>query len=373
MSEIDGSGSASTGVETGTVSPASETTDTGGPTPSGPVTTSDIAARVIQEAEGRDDDAPGDATTEEPVESPPSPPEPARRLTAQEQEIEDLLNEYGFKDAREPNGRENRIPRSKVLKMIASGLKRGQDRWASERTGIEQTAGEMRGQLDQLRQAVSSDPQQFLQQLAQVDPRYGQFLGRSQGPSSAIANPPSAIADMPQPDVPLGDGSRTYSVEGLQSLIQWAVDAKMMPKVEERFRPYDEQRKQQQAERFEFQQRQQVQSQMQDAAAWPMFGALAADGSLTPMQQDVLNELQKDTQEARARGQRPQMTLRQAYLEVFSRQQTPEKVRERVLAELKTAPTVPSLTRTGAEATRKPGPRSTADITREILRQSEAG
>jgi hypothetical protein len=330
---------------------------------SAPQSTQDLAATVIQEAEGSIQETPGVVEREEPAAAPVA--EPPKELSVEEQ----LLAEFGFKDAKRPDGREHYISRSKVLQMIGSGLKRGQARWDGERTAIETERTALRGHLEQLRAGVSGDPKAFLSELASHDPRYKAFLE----PAAAPAPQQAPIAEMPQPDLPLQDGGRTYSVEGLQKLIEWAVDAKMMPKVDERLKPYaervkdEEERAQTEAQREQL--RATTQRQMAEAQTWPGFGALSPDGPLTPFQQDVLAELAKDREAAQAQKRRPTMTLRQAYLEVHARQLAADDTAKRAkwIEEQNAAPRSTSVTRGGAESTRPRGPRSTEEIAREQI------
>jgi hypothetical protein len=330
---------------------------------SAPQSTQDLAATVIQEAEGSIQETPGVVEREEPAAAPVA--EPPKELSVEEQ----LLAEFGFKDAKRPDGREHYISRSKVLQMIGSGLKRGQARWDGERTAIETERTALRGHLEQLRAGVSGDPKAFLSELASHDPRYKAFLE----PAAAPAPQQAPITEMPQPDLPLQDGGRTYSVEGLQKLIEWAVDAKMMPKVDERLKPITERERAQQEEAERASRTSALETstrqQMTEAQSWPGFGTLAADNSLTPFQQEVLTELANDTAKARAANRRPTMTLRQAYLEVHARQLAADDTARRAkwIEETNAAPRSTSVTRGGAESTRPRGPRSTEEIAREQI------
>jgi hypothetical protein len=331
---------------------------------SAPQSTQDLAATVIQEAEGSIQETPGVVEREAAPAVEAAPAEPAKELSVEEQ----LLAEFGFKDAKRPDGREHYISRSKVLQMIGSGLKRGQARWDGERTAIETERTALRGHLEQLRAGVSGDPKAFLSELATHDPRYKAFLEPA-APAPAAAQ----IADMPKPNVPLGDGSFTYDVEGIQKLIEWAVDAKMMPKVDERLKPITERERAQQEEAERASRTSALETstrqQMTEAQSWPGFGTLAADNSLTPFQQEVLTELANDTAKARAANRRPTMTLRQAYLEVHARQLAADDTARRAkwIEETNAAPRSTSVTRGGAESTRPRGPRSTEEIAREQI------
>lgn len=357
-----------------------------------PTSTADVAANVIDSYDGAqstDDD--GIAVSGEPpavesfatpasetpaiIEPPPNTPEPAKELSDEEK----LLEEFGFKQAFKPDGREHYIPRSKVLKMIGSGLARGREAWGKEKTTFESQVQELSGHLEQLRAGVAGDEVAFLSELAQIDPRYKRFLEQ---PQAQVAQTPPPSAAMPDPDLQLADGSRTYSLDGLKALLEWntaQVESRLMPKVDERLKPLTEREAQiqQQREREQFQQSIQARtkSQMEEAQTWPMFGKLAADGSVTEFQREVLEELRKDSETAKAAKRRPTMTMRQAYLEVESRYKSAEynTVRERILKELNQAPRSTSMPRQATDSPRTPGPATTQDIASRTLDRLERG
>jgi hypothetical protein len=185
--------------------------------PSAPQSTADITANVVRSAESADreesaitdaadDDTTRAAATEVAAEvAPPKPAVAIKDLSIEEQ----LLHEFGFKDLRRPDGREHYIPRSKVLQMIGSGLKRGEARWEGERTAIEATAKTAQADLHELITDLRGDPKAFLSKVAQHDPRYRAFLE----PQAAPVQRPT-IDERPGPDVDLGNGQRTYSPTG---------------------------------------------------------------------------------------------------------------------------------------------------------------
>jgi hypothetical protein len=333
------------------------------PVESAPSSTADIATSVLAELEGADagttaEAERGDADPSPGVVDPPPAPTQAEMSAAAK-----FLLAQGHK-AKTTDGRDSWLKHSTVEKMLDRYVETHRGEWTGARGVIESELKEARGHLEQLRAGVSGDPKAFIAELASLDPRYRAFLEPPAAAPAAVA--PSA--GMPQPDLPLPDGGRTYSVEGLQQLIEWAVDARMMPKVDERLKPYAEREREQQAaaERakatsaLEASTRQ----QMTEAQSWPNFGALAPDGTLTPFQQEVLTELANDTAKARAANRRPTMTLRQAYLEVHTRT-VAKDTRQSTLQQLKAAPKVPTLGRTGGEPP-KVKPASTLDIARSI-------
>lgn len=271
------------------------------------VSTNAVAASVLNDLEASAGEVGGEDEGAEAV-SEPTEPEPAQAAASEPtkeelSEEEQLLHEFGFKDARRPDGREHYIARSKVLKMIGSGLKRGQARWEGEKTALSSQMEALKADLDEVRADILGDPLAFAQKVAPYNPKFQAFLQQQ----TATTTAPAAITEMPQPDVPLADGSRTYSVEGIQKLIEWAIDAKAMPKVDERLKPLTEREQQSKAES---QVRERAQQQLREAEAWPNW----AD-----YKDDVQKTLMEDTQKARAAGRRPSMTLREAYLDVRAR------------------------------------------------------
>ena len=344
---------------------------------SAPTSTADAAANVIdafEQTESTDSNPdPGSDSGDETPEiaaapAPKAAPEPkAAPVAKATSEEESLLEEFGFKDAKKPDGRDHYIPRPKVLQMIASGLKRGKEKWTTERGVLESQATEYRGYLDELRAGVTGDPEQFLRTLASQDTRYAKFLGGQQQAPSAPAVP----NDKPQPDIDLGNGQSTYSVEGVEALTAW----KAQQMLNERLAPWEARDKEAQHQQAQRQILERSQTQMQTATSWPGFGSMAQDGSLSDFQTAVLGRLQQDSQQAQQRGERPSMSLREAYLEVYAEGLSTDHnaVREEVIRGLRTAPKAPALTRQGLDAPKAPGPMSTADAAARVLARMERG
>lgn len=343
------------------------------PVGGGQTSTQTIAANVIEQAEAASTSsdssegyqAPGRLDTSNATETP---------VATQEElsEAAQFLVEHGQKWGKRPDGKTDLsyLPLSQVAKMLDKYTDQRKATWDGERGVFERQVKDAQTTMESFRRAVAGDPKAFLEELSGHDARYRSFLQPAQA-APAITAP----SDRPNPDIDMGDGRWAYSREANEALIRW--EAKQM--LDERLKPFEERDKAAQAERvWETQQRAlatTVQTQMQAAAAWPLFGALPADGSLTPFQTEVLAELQKDTEAARATGRRPSMTLREAYFEVKERHNAPEKVRERVVAELQQAAPRPdpALGRQASDAPRTSGPTSTADVVRRVIAQAERG
>jgi hypothetical protein len=241
--------------------------------PSAPQSTADITANVVRSAESADreesaitdaadDDTTRAAATEVAAEvAPPKPAVAIKDLSIEEQ----LLHEFGFKDLRKPDGREHYIPRSKVLQMIGSGLKRGEARWEGERTAIEATAKTAQADLHELITDLRGDPKAFLSKVAQHDPRYRAFLE----PQAAPQQQRPTIDERPGPDIDLGNGQRTYSPTGCGKPV--GVEAPQV--IQESLKPYEDRFKaeDQRVEAAKVQDaiHGRVKTQLDEAATWP--------------------------------------------------------------------------------------------------------
>ncbi len=331
--------------------PVAEPTPEPTPEPSQPRSSADIAASVVTEAEATGE------TPEAPAKAQDPEPTPAELSAAAQ-----FLLKQGHKAKRE-DGRATWLPLSTVEKML--------DRYAGEqltphnasRAALERERDEIRGHFNELRAALAGDPAEFLRAIGSQDARYLAFLER-QAAQTADEDPE------PEPDYPLEGGAKTYSLEGLRKREAW-LQRQLAKVVDERLKPLAERDRAEQAQRQEAALLASAQSSIGEASAWPMFGALPADGSLTPFQQEVLGELRKDSEAAAKAGRRPSLSLRGAYLEVFARHQDPEKIRARALEELKSARPAPALSRQGTEPTGATKPKTTADIVRAVLAEAE--
>jgi hypothetical protein len=352
---------------------------------SGPESTADVATEVYESLESAETTPEAPSAVEAPVDlnqsvdaafDKPKPAETPAIVQPPLSEEEKLLQEFGFKEHRREDGREHRIARSKVLQMIASGLKRGQDRWGTEKQTIEQERAQYRADLDEMYADLRGEPKAFIAKLAQHDERYKAFL---EGPPAAPQAPAQPVGEMPSPDVTLHDGSMTYSIDGLKKLLEWStanVEARLMPKLDERLKPWQEREKalkqSEEREKADKVQHERVQRQMNALTKQPMFGAFPADGSLTPFQQEVLKVMQEDTAAAKAE-KRPMMTPLEAYYTVERKKLTVDRNthREELLKEINgAAAKTPTTTHGGAEVVKKQGPADTRSIAARIIEQA---
>src|SRR5262245_9413978 len=147
------------------------------PEVTGPPDTASIAAHALETLSGETP-----APESSPAPESQSPPEAATPPVASPQspsEAELLLRESGYVSERKPDGREHWIPRSKVLAMIESGLKKRaaalekqRGEWDSERAAMASDVQRARQWRDMMR----GDPSALLKRMAEVDQRYQAYL-----------------------------------------------------------------------------------------------------------------------------------------------------------------------------------------------------
>ena len=359
-----------------------------GDAPAEPVTsTAEIASNVIDSFESDDstNDAPvADSThiVSEPATAEPAAPEtpatpavvepPAKELSAAAKFLESQGHKFQKVD-----GRPNWLPVKTVEGMLGRFVEQQQSSWHEARTSLESERNALKADLEELYSDVKGEPSAFLEKLANIDQRYKPFVAPvAQQPQSVVSQP---LQVMPEPNVELPDGSRTYDLAGIQQLIEWAVDAKMMPKVDERLKPWAERDKAEKeakaAKEVETATLQRARSQVEALTKMPMFGAFPTDGTLTPFQTEVFELLKSDTAQAKAEGRRPTMTPKEAYYEVERKKLTSDRntQREEIIKEINgSAAQTPTVTK-GGGGTPKITPGDTRSIAARTLERLERG
>ncbi len=330
--------------------------------PSAPQSTQDIASSVIHEAET------ADTASAEPSAPPAGTPEtPAVPMSA----AEELLRAEGYNPKR-IDGRDNLIPWSRVAKIVEKGITEGKGEFGqryqkltTDHDTVSKEAAELRAFRDQFATALRGDPRQFLSEIAKHDPRYAAFLQQQiEAAKPAVDEDPE-----PQPDYELGNGQRTYTLEGLKKREAWLV-RQMEKRVEDRMKPWQEREEQAQQQAQQARQREEltgrVQTQITEAQQWPRW---------SESEPEVLKKLQEDSAKAAAAGRRPTMTLREAYLETQAAYLAADDTtkRTRWLEEMNKSPKSTSVAKAGVESTAKAGPKSTAEIARATIASLEAG
>jgi hypothetical protein len=348
MSEMDTtpSSAGSSGPET------SGAPETGGPPDAGGgerVSTQAISASVLDELEAGDDGTTeiAETTTTAPVTEPK-----AQESVVDETEADKLLKDAGYA-AKKQDGRDNWIKYSSVRKIIDNQLTKGRTADQARVTSIEQERDTYKADMEEFGRDVRGDPRAFLDKLARVDQRYQAFLTP---PPAAPGSIPAGQDDPePAPDLDLGNGRVSYSLDGLRKLREWdkrqyerAVDAKLKP-----FTERDQQvQAQQERGRLEQAIRTRAQDQITKAESWPLFGKYDP-ANLTEFQQAVLKELDADKA----------LSFFDAYMKVATPRLATDRnaVREEVLKEINGAPKSTAVPKTGGEAPRAQRPTSIRD------------
>jgi len=331
-----------------------------------PQTSRDIVASVVADSEKTEStsEAPGYLDTRTTPEVAP-PKEPELSAAAK------WLIGKGHKHGKRPgsNADLSFMPFTTVEKMLDSYAEEQRNAWSSE---VETEAKTLKQQIQQLRSIVSGDPEAFLRELSGIDQRYARYI---QQQAQRAAEPQQE--EEPQPDLDLGNGMRTYSLEGQKKREAW-LRGQLLKQVEEKLKPFQQREEEAHARaeqaRIEQEFTQEYGRQISEAQKWPMFGELKADGTMTPFQQAVLDELKKDTDEATKAGRRPTLSLEGAYMRVALPRLTEDdaKKRERLLQELNQAPKSSATPRTSTDAPAlKNGPVNTRDVVARTVARLE--
>jgi hypothetical protein len=150
--------------------------------------------------------------------------------------------------------RENRIPYSRVAKIVENSRKKlitahTEALKASESKSA--AANERLKNMHLVDNLINTDPQRYIAMLANVNPAYKRFLEPVAAPAAAVpaAVVPAATDPAPQPDAQFPDGSKGYTPEGLQKLLDWQarniennVTAKVTANYDKRFGPIERER-----------------------------------------------------------------------------------------------------------------------------------
>lgn len=255
------------------------------------------------------------------------------------------------------NGRENRIPYSRVQKIVARQRAKAVEplqKQLEELTPKVQAYEQQLQSVAQFEQVMVNEPRKFLDMLAQI-PSYQPFFQMLEQLSAQVQqqaqNQEQVVDNDPMPQ-PGEDG--LYDMEGLQKLLEWnarQVEARTLQQVESRYQPIREQ--------WEAQQRMQmlvpqVERQIAEARTWPLFNE---------SEEEIVQVLNAN----------PGASLEQAYRSVvFPKLQAQrDKIRQEVLAEIKKAPTASSAPTQRVKPVQGPaqssGPRDLEDIIREQI------
>jgi hypothetical protein len=292
------------------------------------------------------DNSPDVSTDDAPVADESSAvPSPASAADAAAEDIADeFAKKFGLQ-SQSVTGRENRIPYSRVKKIVTkaeleaktAAQKEFDTQFQPKLQEFETKVKDYEGRLEKVAQfehILDNDPKQFLNMLS-GHPAYKEFFeyvsGLVQGGTKEEAAPQQYLdnSTMPQPDVTLADGSQVYSLEGLSKRDEW-----LARQVEDRAVKAAEQRVAQRyapiEQEWQAQQRIQqtvpiIQKQIAEARTWDRF---------TDLEPRIIEVLKAD----------PNISLDRAYLKVYQSDVVPklqtnrDDMRKSILEELKKQP-----------------------------------
>ena len=173
-----------------------------------------------------------DTTVED---APVGTPEAPAKVT--QQEADDLAEALGLPaPPTNPKDRAkwwaSKVNYSKVHKIVQEREKTLTDAHTAalaEHTGKIQQYEQKIGNIEHVEGIMRDNPVQFLEMLAQGDPRYADVFRQLAGQQQQ--QPADTSNVMPQPDYDMGNGNFTYSVEGLRKRDEWnarQVEARIM-------------------------------------------------------------------------------------------------------------------------------------------------
>lgn len=273
------------------------------------VITSSLEDAVADPVEDATDDVevaadPDPAPTEE------TPPEVTEEATdpstnevpspgAKPEEEDEFAKKFGI-PAKADSGRENRIPHSRVQKIVAKAEKEAiakatkdlETKFAPQLSEAQAKVTDYEGRLGkvaQFEEIMVNSPQEHLGMLARI-PAYKDFFDFVKSAldlqqNGGNAAPVAPVAEtMPQPDQKLEDGTMVYSMDGLQKLLDWQaknVEDRVTKNYESRLGEVTSQYAPILREREAAQHMAalvpQVQKQIDEARTWPQFNENEAD------------------------------------------------------------------------------------------------
>lgn len=335
-----------------------------------PVDTESIARSVINDAEaGGNEEVQEEAQPTQPQEQ--KPQVDPDDFDAVESEITDSLGRK----------RTNSIPHPRVQKMIAKKEAAAEKKLiatVAKELGITKAEAELtlddvlgnvresgtkykeREERVQIAEAVEAimekDGDRFIQMLAEANPQmYGKFLKvleAVEGQQKADEDPE------PQPDYPLGDGTMTYSLEGMRKRDEWRdrqTEKRLLAQMDKKLSPYEQERQareqQTRIQQINAQVKQKVDETIERASKWPGF-------------------LDHQEEIAKLIVANPQMDLVDAYMKVVPGKMAADRttMRQELVNEINAQPHSTSVAVSPAAA-RPSKAKTTEDFAREAIAQ----
>lgn len=276
----------------------------------------------------------------------------------------------------------NRIPHPRVKKMVERATQKQIAAIAKE-LGITKAEAELRLEdvtgalternakystyeqrvqmMDQLEQIAASEPDRYMELLGQVNPAYKAFVKQvQQAQAQAAANTGDDDSPMPEPDYDLGDGRKTYSLDGLRARDEWVarrIERDVTKRLEERYKPIEERHKaelQREKDRKVLEQSEaKIQREYEKAQKWPGF-------------KENADEIYKLFTSEQGKS----LDLHDAYIQVVMPKLAADrqKIHDEALAKINAQPRSTSAAST-ASAPKTGGAKTTADIAREVARE----
>jgi hypothetical protein len=320
-------------------------------------TPSQESAEVTSPASGQSEDSPA-------VETAPTPEDPAAPVATEDP----FEKQFGI-SAKSVTGNENRIPYSRVKKIVGTAEKKARETLEKEFTPriqeYETKVKSYEQKLDRVakfEEMMTGQPEVFLERLAEL-PVYKPFfqavealIARYQsGDAGTPADTPvEATDDMPAPNKVLPDGSAVYDMDGLRNLLSWnakQTEDRVRKQIETSYGPIREEWETERQIRAVVPQ---IRAQLAEARTWPMF---------VENEEEITKVLQSN----------PQATLEAAYRHVVFPKiaATRDTIRQDVLKELQSAPraTATPTAQTKPAPKTSSGPRDLEDVIREAIGQ----
>lgn len=224
-------------------------------------------------------------------------------------------------------------------------------------SGSKYKVAEERVQIAEAVEAImEQDGDRFIKMLAEANPQmYGKFLKVLEAVEQA-----QAAEDLePEPDYDMGNGQKTYSLDGMRKRDEWRdkqTEKRILAQMDQRLSPYEKERKaREQKERIA-----EIHTQATDALNKTLDRASKWPGFL-------------DNQEAIAKliVDNPQLELVDAYMQVVPTKLAADrtKMRAELIAEVNSEPHSTSVQVSPAAAKKTTGPKTTEDFAREAIAQ----
>lgn len=327
-----------------------------------PASTGEIASQALDHLEASEGststESTGDGSMPTPQAETPAAPPPEPELSAAAK----FLLSQGHK-ASKVDGRPNWLPVKSVEGMLDRYLSEHKTGWETERSTFESRVKDYEGRFGKIEPILAlldQGPEAFNAEAAKHDPRFKAYIE---------ARPPAAAAapmEFPGPDGQMPDGTRFYSVKGIQEqiipYILAQAEARAEAKAQAALKPLTER---EEAAKFEAQVAQRASSQAAEARTWPGF---------KEHEDAILKVLQDDTAKAQAAGQRPSLSLEAAYRQVVVSKLIQDDAAKRaaLLKEIDaTNKATPAVPRSGGETPKETGRQTTQSIAARALAKLE--